>query len=59
MLQDHVVAKGLEYDNKYNVSSRLTGFLSTLQSNGKKKKREIYGNVEEGEFIWEYTNLYI
>ncbi|GAA5803533.1 hypothetical protein EDC94DRAFT_611134 [Helicostylum pulchrum] len=35
MLQDHVVAKGLEYDNKYNVSSRLTGFLSTLQSNVK------------------------
>lgn len=35
MLQDHVVAKGLEYDNKYNVSSRLTGFLNTLQSNGK------------------------
>ncbi|KAI8079025.1 uncharacterized protein B0P05DRAFT_542096 [Gilbertella persicaria] len=35
MLQDHVVAKGLEYDNKYNVSSRLTGFLNTLQSNVK------------------------
>lgn len=35
MLQDHVVAKGLEYDNKYNVSSRLTGFLSTLQNNVK------------------------
>jgi hypothetical protein len=34
MLQDHVVAKGLEYDNKYNVSSRLTGFLSSLQNNG-------------------------
>lgn len=35
MLQDHVVAKGLEYDHKYNVSSRLTGFLASLQSNGK------------------------
>lgn len=35
MLQDHVVAKGLEYDNKYNVSSRLTGFLSSLQNNVK------------------------
>ncbi|KAG1083772.1 hypothetical protein G6F42_022077 [Rhizopus arrhizus] len=35
MLQDHVVAKGLEYDNKYNVSSRLTGFLSSLQSSAK------------------------
>ena len=35
MLQDHVVAKGLEYDNKYNVSTRLTGFLSTLQSSAK------------------------
>lgn len=34
MLQDHVVAKGLEYDNKYNLSSRLTGFLNTLQTNG-------------------------
>ncbi|KAI9349378.1 hypothetical protein BD770DRAFT_474959 [Pilaira anomala] len=35
MLQDHVVAKGLEYDHKYNVSSRLTGFLTSLQSNVK------------------------
>ncbi|CAO3646868.1 unnamed protein product [Mucor fragilis] len=35
LLQDHVVAKGLEYDNKYNVSSRLTGFLSSLQSSAK------------------------
>jgi hypothetical protein len=35
LLQDHVVAKGLEYDNKYNVSGRFTSFLSTLQSNGK------------------------
>jgi hypothetical protein len=34
MLQDHVVAKGLEYDDKYNLTSRVTGILSTLQSNG-------------------------
>ncbi|KAI8889706.1 hypothetical protein K501DRAFT_328868 [Backusella circina FSU 941] len=35
MLQDHVVAKGLEYDNKYNLTSRFTGFLGSLQSNVK------------------------
>ncbi|CEP08100.1 hypothetical protein [Parasitella parasitica] len=35
MLQDHVVAKGLEYDNKYNLSGRLTGLLSSFQSNVK------------------------
>jgi hypothetical protein len=34
MLQDHVVAKGLEYDDKYNLTSRFTGILNTLQSNG-------------------------
>ncbi|KAG1457074.1 hypothetical protein G6F56_006691 [Rhizopus delemar] len=34
MLQDHVVAKGVEYDNKYNLTSRFTGFLGNLQSNG-------------------------
>lgn len=34
MLQDHVVAKGLEYDNKYNLTTRFTGFLGSLQSNG-------------------------
>ncbi|KAL0079753.1 hypothetical protein J3Q64DRAFT_1761100 [Phycomyces blakesleeanus] len=33
LLQDHIVAKGLEYDSKYNLSSRLQGYLSTLQSN--------------------------
>lgn len=56
MLQDHVVAKGLEYDNKYNVSSRLTGFLSSLQSNG---KRDIYGKCGEGDVIYANTNLYV
>ncbi|KAI9260703.1 hypothetical protein BDA99DRAFT_512905 [Phascolomyces articulosus] len=35
LLQDHIVAKGLEYDTKYNLSSRLTGYLQTLQSNVK------------------------
>jgi hypothetical protein len=35
LLQDHVVAKGLEYDHKYNVSGRFSSFLNTLQSNGK------------------------
>jgi hypothetical protein len=34
-LQDQIVAKGLEYDGKYNVSSRLTGYLTYLQDNGK------------------------
>ncbi|CEG72142.1 hypothetical protein RMATCC62417_07751 [Rhizopus microsporus] len=47
MLQDHVVAKGLEYDNKYNLSSRLTGFLNTLQTNVKQfdEKYRIWDNV--------------
>ncbi|KAI9281616.1 hypothetical protein BY458DRAFT_499121 [Sporodiniella umbellata] len=47
MLQDHVVAKGLEYDNKYNLSSRLTGFLGNLQSNAKQfdDKYRIWDNV--------------
>ncbi|KAI8073007.1 hypothetical protein BC940DRAFT_290326 [Gongronella butleri] len=35
LLQDQIVAKGLEYDNKYNVSGRLTGYLSYLQNNVK------------------------
>ncbi|KAG2224340.1 hypothetical protein INT45_006740 [Circinella minor] len=35
LLQDHIVAKGLEYDTKYNLSTRLTGYLQTLQSNVK------------------------
>lgn len=48
ILQDQVVAKGLEYDNKYNVSSRLTGFLSTLQNNVKQidAKYRIWDKVE-------------
>ena len=35
LLQDHIVAKGLEYDTKYHLSTRLTGYLSTLQDNSK------------------------
>ncbi|KAI7908061.1 uncharacterized protein BX663DRAFT_492848 [Cokeromyces recurvatus] len=35
MLQDHVVAKGLEYDHKYNLTSRLTNFFNTIQTNVK------------------------
>lgn len=35
ILHDHVVAKGIEYDNKYNLSSRLTSLLNALQTNGK------------------------
>ncbi|KAI8644535.1 hypothetical protein BD408DRAFT_413236 [Parasitella parasitica] len=45
MLQDHVVAKGLEYDNKYNLSGRWTGFLNTLQSNVKQ--------IDEKYRIWD------
>lgn len=35
LLQDQIVAKGLEYDSKYSISSRLTGYLASLQSNVK------------------------
>lgn len=35
ILQDQIVAKGLEYDSKYNVTSRLTGFLNVFQNNVK------------------------
>ncbi|KAG0166818.1 hypothetical protein DFQ30_006759 [Apophysomyces sp. BC1015] len=35
VLQDQIVAKGLEYDSKYSLSSRLTGYLSMIQSNVK------------------------
>ncbi|RCI06423.1 hypothetical protein CU098_012417 [Rhizopus stolonifer] len=35
ILQDQVVAKGLEYDHKYNLSSRFTSYLNTLTSNMK------------------------
>ncbi|KAI7882597.1 hypothetical protein K492DRAFT_206052 [Lichtheimia hyalospora FSU 10163] len=35
VLQDQIVAKGLEYDNKYGLSSRLQGYLGFLQTNVK------------------------
>ncbi|KAG1444525.1 hypothetical protein G6F56_010265 [Rhizopus delemar] len=38
LLQDHVVAKGLEYDTKYNLSTRLSQLLTTFQTNGKSLK---------------------
>ncbi|KAI9243355.1 hypothetical protein BDA99DRAFT_530538 [Phascolomyces articulosus] len=33
LLQDQIVAKGLEYDTKYGLSSRITGYLGMLQTN--------------------------
>ncbi|KAI9279993.1 hypothetical protein BY458DRAFT_500995 [Sporodiniella umbellata] len=47
LLQDHVVAKGLEYDSKYNLSSRFTQLLSTFQTNVKHfdEKYRIWDNV--------------
>lgn len=45
ILQDQVVAKGLEYDSKYSLSSRLTGYLSTLTSNVKQ--------IDEKYRIWD------
>ncbi|KAF7725383.1 hypothetical protein EC973_009651 [Apophysomyces ossiformis] len=35
VLQDQIVAKGLEYDKQYNVSSRLGDYFSAIQSNVK------------------------
>ncbi|CDS09551.1 hypothetical protein LRAMOSA10911 [Lichtheimia ramosa] len=35
LLQDHIVAKGLEYDHKYSLTSRFNSYLSTLQNNVK------------------------
>ncbi|KAL0079760.1 hypothetical protein J3Q64DRAFT_1254468 [Phycomyces blakesleeanus] len=35
LLQDHIVAKGLEYDGKYSFSTRISGYLSSLQANVK------------------------
>ncbi|KAI8640789.1 hypothetical protein BD408DRAFT_419249 [Parasitella parasitica] len=45
MLQDQVVAKGLEYDSKYSLSSRLTSYFSTLTSNVKQ--------IDEKYRIWD------
>lgn len=35
IVQDQIVAKSLEYDSKYSISSRLTGYFNTLTSNVK------------------------
>ncbi|KAI8077842.1 uncharacterized protein BX664DRAFT_287428 [Halteromyces radiatus] len=35
ILQDHIVTKGLEYDNQYRFSTKLFGYLTTLQANVK------------------------
>lgn len=34
ILQDQVVAKGLEYDHQYHLSTKLSGYFATLQTNG-------------------------
>ncbi|KAI8332887.1 hypothetical protein BC941DRAFT_435674 [Chlamydoabsidia padenii] len=49
LLQDQIVAKGLEYDEKYNVSSRLTGYLTYLQNNVKQfdEKYRIWDKAAE------------
>ncbi|KAI9498143.1 hypothetical protein BDB00DRAFT_801288 [Zychaea mexicana] len=33
LLQDQIVAKGLDYDSKYGLSNRITGYLGMLQTN--------------------------
>ncbi|KAI8971900.1 hypothetical protein BDF20DRAFT_887122 [Mycotypha africana] len=35
ILQDQIVAKGLEYDTKYSLTSRFTNYLQTLTTNVK------------------------
>lgn len=45
ILQDQVVAKGLEYDSKYNVTTRLSGYFSALTSNVKQ--------IDEKYRIWD------
>ncbi|KAI7874278.1 uncharacterized protein EV154DRAFT_527386 [Mucor mucedo] len=45
ILQDQVVAKGLEYDSKYSFSTRLTGYFTTLTSNVK--------SIDEKYRIWD------
>ncbi|KAI9317909.1 hypothetical protein BX666DRAFT_1932713 [Dichotomocladium elegans] len=49
VLHDHIVAKGLEYDTKYGLSSRLQGYLSTLQNNVKQfdEKYRIWDKIVE------------
>lgn len=45
ILQDQVVAKGLEYDSKYSFSTRLNGYFTTLTSNVK--------SIDEKYRIWD------
>lgn len=45
ILQDQVVAKGLEYDSKYSLSTRLTGYFTALTSNVKQ--------IDEKYRIWD------
>ncbi|KAI8992493.1 hypothetical protein BDB01DRAFT_778642 [Pilobolus umbonatus] len=45
ILQDQVVAKGLEFDTKYNFSSRLNSYLSAITSNVKQ--------IDEKYRIWD------
>ncbi|CAO3629394.1 unnamed protein product [Mucor hiemalis] len=45
ILQDQVVAKGLEYDSKYSFSTRLTGYFTALTSNVKQ--------IDEKYRIWD------
>ncbi|KAI8092759.1 uncharacterized protein BX664DRAFT_328066 [Halteromyces radiatus] len=49
MLQDQIVSKGLEYDGKYNVTSRLTGYLNYFQNNVKQfdEKYRIWDKAAE------------
>jgi hypothetical protein len=49
IIQDQVVAKGLEYDKKYEVQSRVTSYLSGLQARAKQldDKYRIWGKALE------------
>jgi hypothetical protein len=49
IIQDQVVAKGLEYDKKYAVQSRVTSYLSGLQAHAKQldDKYRIWGKALE------------
>ncbi|KAG2172816.1 hypothetical protein INT43_000166 [Umbelopsis isabellina] len=47
MLQDQVVAKGLEYDNKYAVQSRVSSYLTGLHTRAKQ--------LDDKYRIWEKT----
>ncbi|KAI8997726.1 hypothetical protein BDB01DRAFT_52912 [Pilobolus umbonatus] len=45
MLQNHVVAKGLEYDNRHDLSSRIACFLNSIKSSVKQ--------LDERYHIWD------